>query len=80
MKEQIVAQVAFRLAEPYDIKVSNRQLRFGQCFTVLNTDNKTLSGPHIINRETNIYELSDWFKSKRIYVPVSCLDQKIEVV
>lgn len=72
--------VGVRPAESSDLKITNTRLRFGQPFLVLNEDEESFSGFHIIDENTNIYELSAWYKAKRVYVPLGALDQQIKII
>lgn len=68
-------QVKLRLAEPEDLKVDARTLRYGQSFWLRSIQTKAFDNKaYIINQDTDPLELATWLKNKMIYVPVSDLD------
>jgi len=77
--KHLLAQVLFREGAPDDLKVNPTTLKYGQAFVVINSDEKTLSGFHIITEDTDPKELAAWLNDKRLYVPVSCLDEDISI-
>lgn len=75
----ISAPIQFRPAEKEDLISDSKTPRYGTAYLVMNQDGKSLSGFHIITRETDITELASWFKQGRVWVPLSCLDAEIVV-
>lgn len=79
MENNITALVTFRPAKSYDLKINDKLMRRGQPYLVVNSDQKTLSGFHVIDEHTDPYELAIWFKQDRLFVPVSCIDENIKI-
>lgn len=73
----LTATLHFKQADKFDLIESQKKLRLGKEYWVLNQDLKTLSGKHTINQDTDANELAAWFKAGRVYVLESCLDKKI---